>query len=143
MDFGHKLTIMRWIRDIKVDTLAKKIQLDSGILSGIVRGDLVATASLERRIRQALGWPTEVDEMLEIIARATYKNSDGVTPAPKPEPKIEAAPIVTQITPLTPQQAQVLKKKIGRPRKARPEDDKIEDDGEVIDMGELRGSVVG
>ena len=139
MDFGHKLTIMRWIRDMKVDVLAKKVQVDGMIMSAIVRGDIIASAALEKRIRSALGWPVEVDEMLEIIVRATYKNGDSVALTPKPEPKIELAPTVP--TP-TIEPVVVVKKKMGRPRKVRPEDDNVEDDGEEIDMGELRRSVV-
>ena len=140
MDFGHKLTIMRWIRDMKVDVLAKKVQVDGMIMSAIVRGDIIASAALEKRIRSALGWPVEVDEMLEIIVRATYKNGDSVALTPKPEPKIELAPTVP--TP-TIEPVVVVKKKMGRPRKVRPEDDKIEDDGEIIELDEVRGSVVG
>jgi hypothetical protein len=156
MEFGQKLTIMRWIRDMKVDVLAKKIMLDPGILCAIVRGDITASAALEKRIRQALGWPTEVDELLEIIVRATYKNGsdvntphpslsqqgEGVTQAPKSEP----IPVTASITVNPPQ---VLKKKMGRPRKVRPEvtevlgdGDGSSDDGDEIEVGELRGSVV-
>lgn len=153
MDFGRKCTIMRGIREMKVDVLAKKVMVDPTILSAITKNELLATPALEKRIRQALGWPPEIDELLEIVVRATYANGEGAkaehfaTPAiavaqtliPEPEPVV--APIV-----LKPSQILKTHKKLGRPRKIRPVTENVDDDllgDDDAQTVELRGSVVG
>ena len=157
MDFGRKCTIMRGIREMKVDVLAKKVMVDPTILSAITKNELLATPALEKRIRQALGWPPEIDELLEIVVRATYANGEGAkaehfaTPAIAvaqtliPEPEPVAAP--TTIRPLKP--SEILPKthkKLGRPRKVRPVTENVDDDllgDDATQATELRGSVVG
>lgn len=160
MDFGRKCTIMRGIREMKVDVLAKKVMVDPTILAAITKNELLATPALEKRIRQALGWPPEIDELLEIVVRATYANGEtgefrkplGFREAaaaireagiidyqPEPEP----TPVVK---PTTIKPSQILKKKLGRPRKVRPVTENVDDDllgDDDTQATELRGSVVG
>lgn len=135
LGFGQKLRFMMFVRNIGTKDLAKKAYLPEEAISLVARGLFVATPELEHKLRLLLDWPRSSDELLSIVYFGKYADE---TPEPKPEP----TPTPTPTTPTIIKPSQILKKKIGRPRKVRPEDDKIEDDGEIIELGELRGSVV-
>ena len=75
-EFGPMFQFMRLVRDMKVDDLAKKLKLEPRILVSLARGETYPSPSLERRIRVVLGWPKEVDGLIETIVQATYKSGE-------------------------------------------------------------------
>lgn len=76
LEFGSTFQFMRLVRDIKVDDLAKKLSLEPRILVSLARGETYPSPALEKRIRVCLGWPKEVDAMIETIVKATYKSGE-------------------------------------------------------------------
>jgi hypothetical protein len=100
MEFGEKMTVMRYFRKMSAKELCELTDLLGTSLALVADGTMTPSPVLEKRIRIALGWPAEVDELLEIIHRATYKSGEGMDSGLR------------------------------------------RNDGEVIDRGELRGTVV-
>ena len=138
MGFGQKLRCMMFVRNIGTKDLAKKAYLPEEAISLVARGLFVATPELEHKLRLLLDWPKSSDEHIEKIYFGKYADE---TPVEPEEPVTKPMPTY----PIVIKPSQVLQKsgkKLGRPRKARPEDDEIEDDGEEIEVGDLRGSVV-
>ena len=137
LGFGQKLRCMMFVRNIGTKDLAKKAYLPEEAISLVARGLFVATPELEHKLRVLLDWPKSSDEHLSLVYFGKYADE---TPA-----EVEAPVTKPMTTPTIIKPSVILKKKLGRPRKVsqEPEDDKIEDDGEIIELDEVRGSVVG
>ena len=77
MEFGEKMTVMRCFRKMTSKRLCELAGMIGPTLALVADGTIVPVPVLEKKIRIALGWPVEVDAMLEMIRRATYKSGEG------------------------------------------------------------------
>jgi hypothetical protein len=149
LPFGTLLHDMMFIRNISITALAKKAYMPEEAVSMLARGMFQPTPECEHKLRVLLDWPKGTDDLLSIVAGSKFSDEVSVPEAQpdahsdtRPEWAPESKPEPVAIAPrLNHEQAQVLRKKLGRPRKVRSEEP--EDlDGDAIERGELRGTVV-
>lgn len=68
MNFGNKLKVMRALRGLSQERLAKLVDTRRVNIIQIEAGELIPGPDLESRIREALDWPADADEAFAILA---------------------------------------------------------------------------
>lgn len=68
MNFGMQMLVMRMLRQMSQEQLARAVGIARPYITGIENGKVDATPALEARIRKALDWPVRADQAFEILA---------------------------------------------------------------------------
>lgn len=144
LPFGTLLRQMMFIRNISTKALAKKAYLSEEAISMLTRGMFQPTPECEHKLRVLLDWPKGSDDLLSIVAGSKFADAVAVPEAPAPAPKPEPKPEPEAIAPaITSEQATVLRKKLGRPRKVRSEEQDEHEPDHVNAPWEMRNGCCG
>jgi hypothetical protein len=136
LPFGQLLRYMMTIRNTNARALAKKAGIPDEAISMLCNGLFQPTPECESLIRPLLDWPKGSDDLLSIVVSSKYEDTPTI---PTEEPEAEAPnPEPPSAPRITSEQADTLKRKVGRPRSTRGFDEE-----RPINLSNLHGRVLG